>query len=195
MAQRSSFWQRIFWTWRTLPLISASRRYGPAFDSDWYTACYNEIRDLGINPLQHYLLYGRAEGRAPNGRVLKGIVLRAPLARFAWLLDKQADVIESSNVFDRRWYSARYGVKGDPIRHYLIEGAYEGCDPNPFFSTASYYATNGDVAHAGVNALFHYIAHGYNEGRLGALPQRHISAFALDEKMWLDGVAHRVSKS
>src|SRR5262249_36240733 len=36
------------------------------FDPKWYLVTYPDIRDAGVDPLEHYLLYGGFEGRAPG---------------------------------------------------------------------------------------------------------------------------------
>jgi len=36
-----------------------------AFDAQWYCATYRDVARSGIDPLVHYLAYGRAEGRLP----------------------------------------------------------------------------------------------------------------------------------
>ena len=55
-------------------------------------------------------------------------------------------------------------------------------------STADYYAANRDVAHSGMNALYHYIKFGRREGRLGALHQRHLSSLTFSEDTWRYGL-------
>lgn len=37
---------------------------GPDFDTQWYWANYPDVRSTGINPLVHFVLFGRAEGRS-----------------------------------------------------------------------------------------------------------------------------------
>lgn len=39
---------------------------GPGFDGAWYLAAYPDVAEAGVNPLVHYLLHGRAEGRLPR---------------------------------------------------------------------------------------------------------------------------------
>ena len=42
-----------------------SFRASPLFDEDWYIGAYPEIVGTGLDPLSHYLMYGRDEGRRP----------------------------------------------------------------------------------------------------------------------------------
>jgi len=80
-----------------------------------------------------------------------------------------AKAIQNSSLFDSQWYLTRYpevaSFAGGPLRHYIEEGAKQGYDPGPGFSTSVYLADNPDVAEAGINPLFHYVAHGKGEGR------------------------------
>ncbi len=41
----------------------------PEFDSRFYLQQYDDVRDSGINPLVHYLKYGRDEGRLMSAQV------------------------------------------------------------------------------------------------------------------------------
>ncbi len=83
--------------------------------------------------------------------------------------EKKIAVIAASQLFDRAWYLARYpevaAGGGDPVRHYVSEGAFLGYDPGPDFSTLDYYALNPDVISAEVNPLEHYILYGQAENR------------------------------
>ncbi len=72
-------------------------------------------------------------------------------------------------LFDPDWYRTQYpdvalaGV--DPIRHYFDDGAREGRDPNPFFSTSGYLARYADVVASRMNPFLHYVLYGAREGR------------------------------
>ena len=37
------------------------------FDAKWYLETYADVADAGVDPLRHFLEYGEAEGRNPNG--------------------------------------------------------------------------------------------------------------------------------
>jgi hypothetical protein len=49
-----------------------------AFDTKYYLRIYDDVRSAGLNPLEHYLQHGAAEGRLP--RVGKGLLSLAPRA-------------------------------------------------------------------------------------------------------------------
>jgi len=84
-------------------------------------------------------------------------------------------------VFYRTIYQdvARAGI--DPVRHYVDEGAREGRDPTPWFSTLAYLERNPDLA--GANPFYHYLTWGWREGR-EAEPSPHGGAF-----LWQGGAA------
>lgn len=86
--------------------------------------------------------------------------------------------IEASAYFDGDWYAGRYPdvelLGLCPAEHYVRIGASLLRDPGPGFSTGFYLATHRDVAKAGVNPLWHYIAHGREEGRQIAPSGHHL---------------------
>lgn len=41
-----------------------------AFDDQFYVLKYKDVAESGMRPLEHYLRYGRQEGRAPNAEAL-----------------------------------------------------------------------------------------------------------------------------
>lgn len=74
------------------------------FDPDWYCATYPDVGLTGIDPLRHFVTYGRALGRAPGPG------------------------------FDPLFYAARYpdlAADQDPLSHYLHHGRAEGRLPTP----------------------------------------------------------------
>jgi hypothetical protein len=109
------------------------------FEPSWYLETYPDVAKAGINPLQHYLRFGAAEGRDP-----------CPLFQTRWYLETYPDV-------------AKAGI--NPPLHYLQFGAAEGRDPCPLFHTRWYIETYPDAAKAGINPLQHYLQFGAAEGR------------------------------
>ena len=82
---------------------------------------------------------------------------------------RDAKLIKQSGLFDASFYLEQNpevaGAGGDPLTHFLRQGAAEGRDPNPLFHTSYYLERNADVAQAGANPLAHYLHHGAAEGR------------------------------
>jgi O-antigen biosynthesis protein len=89
--------------------------------------------------------------------------------RARWRLRREISLLSGSGLFDRNWYLAHYpdvaAAGMDPVRHYLLHGAYEGRDPGPDFDTRFYLARYQDVNRAGVNPLAHFLRFGKAEGR------------------------------
>jgi GT2 family glycosyltransferase len=127
--------------WPLRPSSNIVRESGKAllFEGPWYLGHNPDVAAAEIDPLDHYLKWGAAEGRNPNS-----------LFDLPWYLARSPDVAEAE-------LSA--------LKHYCEWGAQEGRDPSPLFSTNWYLAQNPDVAAAGLNPLAHYLEHGAREGR------------------------------
>ncbi|BEV11617.1 glycosyltransferase [Asticcacaulis sp. DW145] len=69
------------------------------FDADWYKNTYADVRESGIDPIEHYLMYGSIEGRNPS-----------PYFDGNRYLDLHPDV-KSENV--------------NPLLHFLVHGMNE----------------------------------------------------------------------
>jgi hypothetical protein len=82
-------------------------------------------------------------------------------------LEKHLEYIRRSELFDREFYSqSNNDLKDmDPAVHYLQYGGFEGRDPSPRFSSATYLTENLDVAACTMNPLLHYELFGRKEGR------------------------------
>ena len=128
----------------------------------------------GIDPLEHFLPVGQAEGRAafaaigePDGFDAASICctirtwrrpvsIRSPLQRRGWHEGRNPNA-----YFDTAGYLSHYtdvaaaGV--NPLQHYEPVGWKEGRDPSARFDTRGYLAANPDVAAAHVNPLDHFL--------------------------------------
>ena len=86
-------------------------------------------------------------------------------------LQEQIDWVRRSVLFDSDWYLQQrqksMGTYQDPVEHYVMEGAFQGFDPGPFFNTKDYLSLHPDVAKAKSNPLFHFVRYGAREGRSG----------------------------
>ena len=84
-------------------------------------------------------------------------------------LAKEIDIVAMSGLFDAKWYRAsnpdiaESGV--DPLRHFVMNGAYELRDPGPQFSSLRYHKAYPDVTAGGSPALMHFLRNGMAEGR------------------------------
>ena len=137
------------------------RSPGLSFDTAFYLAAHPDVAREGINPLWHYVLAGRAEGRLPVDplRPPFGSVLeRAPaeLARIAPLVDRPHYLLTYPDVL---------ASGDDPLLHYCRYGWREGRNPSRSFHTRYYLETNPEVAARDINPLWHYAVLGQREGR------------------------------
>ncbi len=81
------------------------------FDVDWYLRTYTDVAESQMNPAEHYLIYGAAEGRLPG-----------PLFDGNWYLQHYPDVAES-NI--------------NPLLHFIMFGQQEGRSSSPKLLTNS----------------------------------------------------------
>jgi len=147
------------------------------FDSDWYLAQNPDVAAAGLDPLDHFIAAGAAEGRDPN-----------PLFDCDWYLQQYPEVASAGHnplvdyaiggieagrdpnpFFSSRWYLSQnrdVAASGiNPLTHYLRWGSARGLDPSPLFDTDWYLERNPDVMVAGVNPLEHYLKWGQAEKR------------------------------
>lgn len=158
-----------------LALLEQKRAVAALVDSSWYLARNPDVVALGVDPVEHYLRWGAAEGRDPN-----------PLFATEWYLARNADVAAAGldplthfvqfgaaelrdphPLFDTSYYVERYAdvatARINPLEHYLGWGAAELRDPHPLFDAATYVAQTPEAA--GLNPLEHYLAIGFRNNR------------------------------
>ena len=96
-------------------------------DSAWYLEKYPDVAAAGVDPVQHFLLFGHAEGRSP------------------------------SEFLDPVWYASTYpdvAEKGkSPVLHYVRHGWREGRNPGPKFDVQRYFAAYPEIAASGKDPL------------------------------------------
>ena len=140
---------------------------GP-FDADFYLETYPDVRASGMDPREHYLNFGQAEGRMANASEMYG---SEPVPFDAdFYLATNPDV-------------ASAGV--DPYEHYVQFGRLEGRLPTPpepisaqpfaddhvvagypDFDADFYFEAFPDIAASGMPALSHYLQYGRYEQRV-----------------------------
>lgn len=119
------------------------------FDEGAYRATNPDV-DAAIragiisNALDHYLLYGRGEGRAPN-----------LLFDAQWYLDRYPDVAAAAAAGQTNAWD-----------HYSRYGWREGRDPSAAFDVSAYLDRYPDIRAAGVDPMLHYFGWGFAEGRV-----------------------------
>ena len=194
-----------------------NRDPSPYFSSKAYLRNNPDIGQFGINPLIHYLRWGRHEGRPyplprrpkRNWEALFCYWLALQSCRFRSRLNRgdrmqcRSDrelllgcfLMAKSGLFDRDYYLWFYsdivqaGI--DPLLHYAVQGWKESRNPSARFSTESYLRNNPDVMRMGINPLVHYLRWGKRERRRLWLPEPEFPASAV--AMRIDYLARTAS--
>jgi predicted HAD superfamily hydrolase/glycosyltransferase involved in cell wall biosynthesis len=145
-----------------------------------------------MNPLVHYIRYGKSEKRIPRRDYL--------IRNFKNHIKEDATIIEESGLFDRGYYFNSYpdialaGV--DPLEHFCTHGWSEHRNPNAIFSTGYYLKKYPDVAKSGMNPFVHWLKWGRHEGRKIALtvvtPKPHVSQISTPAIIF---VSHEASRT
>lgn len=120
------------------------------FNARWYRKRYKDVADSGMDPREHYELFGKAEGRMPSPVPLSrrfAIHLRNFRA-FHWLVLRHADGIRAA------------------IRKLVQVAEREGLI-EPRFDEDFYLEKYPDVKASGVDPYKHFVCHGRIEGRVG----------------------------
>lgn len=123
-------------TARTCCVTIGSEIAADTFDPYFYITFYPDIRLAGVDPYSHYMNQGWTENRRP------------------------------SRYFDPAWYRSTYGVPSNvnPLVHYSNGGWQAGNSPSPEFSNPGYRAAYPDIP-SSMDPYWHYLRHGYAEGR------------------------------
>lgn len=126
------------------------------FDARWYLKRYPDVAGSGMDPREHYELFGKSEGREAHGTsILKRISIHLHNFRaFYWLLRTRAGGVRAT------------------VRKIVQVADREGLIDRGF-DKAFYLEKYPDVRASGLHPYQHYLLHGRNEGRAGirqALP-------------------------
>jgi hypothetical protein len=128
--------------WRHYLSIGWLRGLDPRsdFSTDRYLEIHSDVREVGLNPLRHFLEAGWRENRqtACSSFIRQSRIFRE--------FDSDEDrelAARFQPYFERDFYLARNpDVKAsgvDPLRHYVIYGYQEYRDPNSWFSTQKFF--------------------------------------------------------
>jgi glycosyltransferase involved in cell wall biosynthesis len=117
------------------------------FDGARYLDDHPDVRAAGLNPLIHYVLHGKNEGRR---------------------IFSPRKAIEETGLFDVEFYLAQKPnlAGSDPLWHYAEKGWRDGLSPSDEFDGPWYLNEHSDVRDAGINPLIHYVSTGAAEGRI-----------------------------
>lgn len=132
----------------------------PLFNAAYYLSQNPDVAAAGVDPYQHFMTNGWAEGRNPDA------------------------------LFDTSYYRTQnpdVAASGlNLLTHFEQYGWREGREPSLSFSSAKYLAANPDVKAAGLDPLLHYLQYGRNEGRAAFLPGNTAAADTLVDPTFYD---------
>jgi hypothetical protein len=150
---------------------------GDAFDPDYYRKANDDVRAFGFDPTDHYIRFGRAEGRPANARQAARLN-----GRPAENLDDDQVTRIVSDLRDAMIDHSRAGaadggatsrpavaLPDDVSRATAGAGAAEDDElddrPPGWFDPVFYREQNPDVASKRHDVFQHYASHGCKEGR------------------------------
>lgn len=131
---------------------------GPGFSCSAYLSDNPDVREAGLNPLLHYLRFGKDEGR----------IVRDIYGRLSG--ESESALGENATARLRQLFDARFYLETNPdlsghdgFDHFMAAGWRQRRDPAPWFSIEGYMIDHPDIA--GKNPFAHYVLHGAGEGR------------------------------
>ncbi|MFL6796338.1 MAG: glycosyltransferase family 2 protein [Xanthobacteraceae bacterium] len=148
----------------------------PLFDPAYYRArARAQGHEVGDDALLDYLQYGAAHGIDPHilfltdyyGRTCAMADSEAALSHYVRSggceQQHSPHPLFDSVHYTREFAARGHPIAGDPLIHYLHEGALAGVDPHPLFDTRYYLAQLGPTE-APANPLVHFLACGSKRG-------------------------------
>ncbi|MEI9927224.1 MAG: glycoside hydrolase family 99-like domain-containing protein [Sphingomonas sp.] len=192
---------------KSLPLSDLQRKFHkliratPIFDDVFYARNNPDVAAEYSDLLQHYIATGERENRAPSvffdPTWYRLQVARVPadhclLAHYLTIGD--ADGIQPMVGFDPGYVREKLGTPRTPALVGFLNARAEGSrvNPNRFFDYDWYLAANPDVAAVGIDAYYHFVQAGANEGRL---PSEDFSWYDLRERYHLAGTNSEVFRA
>ena len=135
---------------------------GPGFCTRAYLSDHPDVAQSGMNPLLHYLRFGRFEGRMARDRQGR------PSGEGADHGLNEAALARVKAAFDPRFYrdtNPDLPEETDAFAHFMGPGWRQMRDPADWFSVEKYLRDNADIAQQGQNPFAHYLVAGCREGR------------------------------
>ncbi len=142
------------------------------FDRSFYLSSHPDVAASGIDPLDHFLSSGLAEGRSPCALFDPDFYLRQPggpaTRDFLFLHYLKVGIragLDPHPLLDAGFYARQFPVLQDginPLTHLLGAGRRENRRPNPLFDMAYYRRRlrGGDKA---LHPLIHYVLQGWRD--------------------------------
>ena len=125
------------------------------FNGNTYLKKYPDVKEAGLNPLVHYLKYGKNEEK--TDKCDKNI--------------REYKLVEESGLYNHEYYSEQvskgFGSPRHGLLHYLEHGFKQGYNPSKYFDGEAYFNRYPDVKNSSLNPLVHYLKYGIKEERIG----------------------------
>lgn len=156
------------------------------FDPDWYLSVNADVADSGVEPLTHFLRFGRAEGREAIPRSKRRQRTLEPMGVYpssglpVYLRETSRPREDEATArpldqtygewFDDAWYrtqsNAPFGSTAELAHHYATIGWRLGYSPSRGFDPQAYLRAYPDLRVLGVEPLLHYLLVGRRQGRM-----------------------------
>jgi len=126
----------------------------PLFNANKYYLKHLDVLQAQVEPLSHYLVHGRQEGRETFADVKK--------------IKPNLQKVKKTGLFLNEWYEIinedlrGSGVNG--LEHYVYFGEQEGRKPNPYFDPEWYKKQYADVIPDDISTLVYYSEEGWKLG-------------------------------
>lgn len=104
------------------------------FDTAFYLRNNSDVRKAGVDPLEHYVIFGDREGRQPN-----------PLF----------------SPHEYKWLNGDDVPHGQSLLHYIRKGERTGCRASLAFDAYTYLRANPELADFVDRPLFHFLRIGH----------------------------------
>lgn len=116
------------------------------FDPDFYLAQYPDVAAAGVDPLEHYLRYGQAEGRLPRSPELAGgqlpeFALPAHAENYRPLVSIIVPTYNHGEFLEERLESIYRQTYDGPVEVYLLDDASSDYSPRILQSFAGRFPT------------------------------------------------------
>ena len=159
--------------------IVAQIRESVLFDPDYYLANNTDVGNLGVDPLEHYMLHGWKEGRNPSELFNTSKYLLDNPDVAAARVNPLVHYLRSGQTEGRSIAShSRVRVKGKsgtevasspqvtaPVPKSIVDTQVEAIEKSGMFDAGYYFAMYPELSQAGVDPLRHYCERGWREGK------------------------------
>lgn len=171
------------------------------FDAHFYARNNPDVAATGMDLLEHYIVAGERENRAPN-LYFDPTWYRQQMPRLSpdtcllahYLTVGDGDGIQPMVGFDPKYIRDQIRFKRESALVGFLRLRTRGkvINPNRFFDYQWYLESNPDVAAAGIDAYYHFVQVGADEGRA---PTKDFNWFQLRERYHLAGTNGEVFRA